>query len=580
MNHDYKTENPAELKRRLAEAEGVLEGLRSGRITSIPGAENRRVVTAIDHQRLAFVIEGSRLGTWEWDILDNTTIFNETWAQLLGYTLAELSPYSSHTREKLVHPEDLGRVLRAIADCLSGKTPHYECEFRMRHKEGHWLWILDRGMVMARDESGRPLRMFGTHADVTARKNTEEVTRARQRYLDTILETTVDGFWILDGNGHFLECNQAYCRFSGYSRDEILSMHLRDVEALESDVDIARHCERIINRGAELFKTMHRRKDGSVFPVEVSATWLADDGGRFISFGRDLTERQRRDARISLLGEMLDAAPTSITIHDTRGRFLFANQITARMHGYRTVEEFMTVNLYDLDTPDSRARVDARLQHITTEGASRFEVAHYRRDGSIIPLEILAKFISWDDTPAVLSIATDISARKQAEKRLEEQNHFISTILDNLPIGLAVNYITEETATYINQSFERIYGWPADELQDIRRFFAKVFPEPEYRRILEERIRQDIASGDPGKMVWENIEITRKDGSKRIVSARNIPLFEQNMMISTVLDVTEQRQAIAEQENLREQLHQARQMAPKSREGVGQGKERPTSSGR
>jgi len=171
-----------------------------------------------EYQRLAFIIEGSRLGTWEWDILDNTTIFNETWAQLLGYTLAELTPYSSQTREKLVHPEDLGRMLRAIADCLSGKTPHYECEFRMRHKKGHWLWILDRGMVMARDESGQPLRMFGNHADVTAQKNAEEVTRARQRYLATILETTVDGFWIIDGHGHFLECNQAYCRFSGYSR--------------------------------------------------------------------------------------------------------------------------------------------------------------------------------------------------------------------------------------------------------------------------------------------------------------------------------------------------------------------------
>ena len=129
-----------------------------------------------------------------------------------------------------------------------------------------------------------------------------------------------------------------------------------------------------------------------------------------------------------------------------------------------------------------------------------------------------------------------------AQKELRQRNHFIETILDNLPIGLAVNYIDEGTATYMNRKFQEIYGWQAADLKDIAGFFARVYPDPEYRARLASRITSDIQSGDSTRMHWENIKVQRGDGSTALVDAVNIPIYEQNFMISTVTDVTERVQ--------------------------------------
>jgi len=127
---------------------------------------------------------------------------------------------------------------------------------------------------------------------------------------------------------------------------------------------------------------------------------------------------------------------------------------------------------------------------------------------------------------------------KEKNEELKKKNTFIQTILDNIPIGLALNDIDKGQATYMNKKFEEIYGWTSAELTSIASFFEKIYPDEEYRRRITERIIADINSGDPEKMYWENISVTRKDGSTRIVNAANIPLTEQNTMVSTVMDIT------------------------------------------
>ncbi|WP_024333649.1 PAS domain S-box protein [Desulfotignum balticum] len=144
-------------------------------------------------------------------------------------------------------------------------------------------------------------------------------------------------------------------------------------------------------------------------------------------------------------------------------------------------------------------------------------------------------------------------SRQKYQKDLEKRNHFIQTILDNLPIGLAVNSIDEGQAIYINKQFEQIYGWPREQIKDIDTFFYKAYPDPAYREKIMTRVFEDTASGDPEKMAWDGVEITRQDGEKRVVSAKNIPLQEQNLMISTVQDITENTK-------LQNQLLQARKM--------------------
>lgn len=143
-----------------------------------------------ERERLQFIIDGAGLGTWEWDVRTNRTVFNETWAAMLGYTLAELTPYDYSTWVRLVHPDDLVHAEAALDECISGRAPSYECEFRMLNKQGRWVWILDQGRVMTRDPEGRPSLMFGTHTNIDRIKRTEEDLRRGLEEKDLLLRET------------------------------------------------------------------------------------------------------------------------------------------------------------------------------------------------------------------------------------------------------------------------------------------------------------------------------------------------------------------------------------------------------
>ena len=126
------------------------------------------------NQRLASIIEGTHSGTWEWNVQTGETVFNSIWAEIVGYTLDELSPISIQTWQTLAHPEDLKKAGELMSQHFEGKIPFYHSENRMKHKGGYWIWVLDRGKVFSWTEDGKPLMMYGTHTDITESKIAEE----------------------------------------------------------------------------------------------------------------------------------------------------------------------------------------------------------------------------------------------------------------------------------------------------------------------------------------------------------------------------------------------------------------------
>jgi len=127
-----------------------------------------------DKKRMQNIIDGTNVGTWEWNIQTGEAIFNERWAQIIGYTLAELNPISIKTWQKYSHPDDLKQSDKLLDDYFAGKLSHYEFESRMKHKDGRWIWVIDRGGVISHTIDGKPLMMFGTHSDISERKQAEE----------------------------------------------------------------------------------------------------------------------------------------------------------------------------------------------------------------------------------------------------------------------------------------------------------------------------------------------------------------------------------------------------------------------
>ncbi len=180
----------------------LMYGLFSGDIIRIQGesllltvmvdiTEQIRLQADLDRERkrLLHVIEGTGLGTWEWNVQTGETTFNQRWAEILGYTVKELEPISLATWTGLCHPEDLKEANRQLSLHFEGKTERYEAEYRMRHRNGSWVYIQDRGKVIERDAEGKPLWMYGTHSDITEKRRMEE------RILDMAIRDPLTGLY-------------------------------------------------------------------------------------------------------------------------------------------------------------------------------------------------------------------------------------------------------------------------------------------------------------------------------------------------------------------------------------------------
>ncbi len=163
-----------------------------------------------EKQRLSSILEGTNVGTWEWNVQTGEIIFNDRWAELIGYTLEELSPTNSETRNKYSHPDDIKDSDELLTKHFNGELDYYEFESRMLHKTGKWIWVLDRGRVNKWDTNGKPLIMSGTHQDITERKIIEGELRIASERLFNVMENTGDIIAMMDTEYCYQMFNSAF----------------------------------------------------------------------------------------------------------------------------------------------------------------------------------------------------------------------------------------------------------------------------------------------------------------------------------------------------------------------------------
>jgi PAS domain S-box-containing protein len=164
--HDYLmkgnlTRLPEAIRRELREAQVRLE------------RQQAKAVLDQTKERLQLALEGSGIGLWDWSVPTGVVTLNDRWAEMIGYSLSELEPISIQTWRHYTHPDDLQKATVALEQHFRQVTQVYECELRMRHKLGMWVWVLARGKVVEWDAAGTPLRMTGTHLDINDRKQAE-----------------------------------------------------------------------------------------------------------------------------------------------------------------------------------------------------------------------------------------------------------------------------------------------------------------------------------------------------------------------------------------------------------------------
>ena len=250
-------------------------------------------------QRLRAVIESMNVGTWEWNVQSGDVVYNERWAQIMGRTLQEISPTSIDTWLQYVHPDDVSASNALMLRHFAGETPFFDTRRRMRHRDGHWVWVHERGRVVSWTEDGKPLLMYGTHTDVTEQHNAEIALLESEARLRGLFEFSPVGIALNDyATGAFLDVNDALLAPGGYSREEFLKMSYRDItppEYAEAEALQLQYLRQFKRYGP--YEKEYIRKDGSRYPVVLNGMMLKEESGRRLiwSIIEDVSERKRAE---------------------------------------------------------------------------------------------------------------------------------------------------------------------------------------------------------------------------------------------------------------------------------------------
>ncbi|MGD0958994.1 MAG: diguanylate cyclase [Methylomonas sp.] len=276
-------------------------------------AQNNQIKES--EETLNRVLNGGRLGFWDWHIPDNIVKRNAIWAEMLGYKFEEIA-FTTQQWSDFVHPDDREPAWASITAVLEGKAAVHEMSYRMKTKAGGYKWIMDRARVVERDGKGNPLRMTGAHTDIDLQKKIELALQESEYRFRSIFENAAVGIAQIADDGRFKLINDTFCRITGYDREELLDngmsfQMITHPEDLENNLNLFNELQRGLLNRYELEKR-YVRKDGVIAWVKLYVSAITGDQRQsaIISAVQDITQQKKLlaeleyQARIDYLTEV------------------------------------------------------------------------------------------------------------------------------------------------------------------------------------------------------------------------------------------------------------------------------------
>ncbi|NDP39418.1 MAG: diguanylate cyclase [Rhodoferax sp.] len=291
--------------------------------------------------RWKFAIEGSGDGLWDWNVADGTVFFSAQYKKMLGLTVDEMGNQLQEW-ETRVHPNDASGSLVALQSHLDGQTPVYATQYRMRCKDGSYKWILDRGMVVSRSDAGKPLRMIGTHTDISAHKEVED----KLQLAASVFTHALEGIMITDAQGVIIDVNQAFSRITGYDRQEVLGRNPHLLSSGRQGKEFyAAMWRDLQDKGSWYGEVWNRRKDGEVYAQLQNISAVRDAQGQtrqYVSLFSDITALKQHQQQLQHLAHF-DA------LTDLPNRLLLADRLHQGMVQVRRRGQVLALAFVDLD---------------------------------------------------------------------------------------------------------------------------------------------------------------------------------------------------------------------------------------
>jgi PAS domain S-box-containing protein len=305
--------------------------------------------------------------------------------------------------------------------------------------------------------------------------------------LSNALNYSHDAAFLIDDMHRFIYVNDMACLSLGYSREELLTMGVPDIDPDLSDEALARIMEYTHTVGASRIESRHRTKDGRIFPVEVTCTVFEHEGKHYdLTLVRDISERKQSEQQIKLLNHALDQVREGAFLISGEGTFLYVNKEACRSLEYSR-DELLTMGIQDIDLDFSPQRMTECFADLVRHESHTFESRHRCKTGRTFPVEITSTLLEYGNSRHTLALVRDISERKQAEDKLRESEKTFRTMAENSPDNI-IRYDSSAQVIYFNPQIQRTLGRATDHL--IGKTPLEDLGEPfrEYQRKIEQVI--------------------------------------------------------------------------------------------
>jgi len=511
-------------------------------------------------ERYSLATSSARVGVWDWNVKTGEFYLDQNVKAIIGFNDNEipndLDAWAAH-----VHPDDRQPVMDALHAHIEGKTPEYVSEHRTLHKDGSIRWILVHGAAI-RDGQNNVVRVVGTHTDITERKQAEFALH-RYELLSAHIRDII--FFIRREDGRILDVNNAAITAYGYSREELLQMTVYDMRepGMQSliydqmaEADIA----------GILFETVHRRKDGEIFPVEVSSQGVSlGDMRMLISIVRDISKR--KDAEQALRESQADlkraqaVAQTGSWRLDVRRNELRWSDETHRIFGMPQETAMTYESFLAAVHPEDRQYVDRHWQEALQGKA--YDIEHRIVVDDTVKWVHERAELEFEKRGALIGgfgTVQDITESKHAEEALREREQFISRVMNASINALYIRNVASGRNEFMNAQYFHLTGWTLEEIKrmDKEQFDALVHSEDQ-NRVFEHM--QAVAGSTDGEILEVEYRFQTKEGGWLWCRSWDA-VFERDQegeakrILGTFLDITERKRAEEERLQMERRVQQ------------------------
>ena len=520
---------------------------------------------ATSERRLQHAFNATFDSIWEWNVVTNTTYYSPRWYQILGYA-DQSFPMTFETFVSLCHPDDLPPTMAAVQAVLQGGGPTYETEFRMRAKDGGWRWILGRGAVAETDVAGQVILLSGTNTDITEAKFAKLALAESESRFRQMFQTAPDSVFLVAADGpeagQILSANEVAMKEHGYSMPELLAKKIWELDE-PADADLALQRLQQFSMGVpKTFQVIHRRKDGSTFPVEVVAQKNLM-GGRacILAFDRNITERLQSETALrdseSRFRELAESISEVFWIYElATNRTSYVSPAFERIWGFsRQVV---------LDDPAAWGRTIHPDDY--AESKKTFELALAGKPPSSREYRIITGtgevrwvrdrafpiFDAAGQVVRVVGVVEDDTARKTAELLIEKRDLRLARIASRVP-GVLYEFKLFPDGTssfpYASDGLREVYRvTPEAVREDASPVFKVVHPDD------LAQVKESIAASAKNLTQWQcEYRVWFPDGAVRWLLGNSIPEAQADGSVlwhGFITDITTQKQI---QERLNEQ---------------------------